>query len=195
MIPIPALLPLLKNKYLIAGVIAALAVAAAWWWHSSRVQAAWEQGLKVGHESERAVWLVRENKELTEANELIAELSRRYRALEKKSASDVAEVAFEFQTMLKKVRHERDKALADARAGNAFRLRWAASCAPTRKDSGGDPTASAGSDPSRAVATTTCELPERTREDLIRLAGRADRVVHERNALLEIAKKDREVCK
>lgn len=195
MIPLPALLPLLKNKYLIAGVVGAVVIVGAWWWHTSEVQAAWEDGMREGHSSERAVWLVRENKELTEANELITELNNKYRALEKRHVDGIEVLVSAMNKSLKELQDERDKALTDARAGMDFRLRWAASCAPTRKDPGGSSAAEASADPGTAVGTAACELPRQATEDLIRLASEADRVVVERNALLEVAKKDREVCR
>ena len=195
MIPIPALLPLLKNKYLIAGVVGAAVVAAAVVWHMRKVSNAAEDGYERGLQDERAVWQVRLVEEVTAANKKYAELQEKYRALERKSAEDVAAIAAQHRKEKAHVQKQLDKALADARAGMAFRLRWAATCASTpRDDTSGSSAAAPGADSGGAVGAATCELPDRTREDLIRLASRADQVVVERNLLLEIAKKDREIC-
>lgn len=182
-----------KNLWLIVGVLAAAWLLAAW--HNAKVSGAREEGYGRGLKDERLVWQVRENEELNAKNALITQLQEKYRALEQKSIDDITAASFSFLEDLNHVRKERDKALADARAGTAFRLRWAASCAPTRKDPVGDPAPSAGPASGGAVATAACELPREVEETLIREAARADRVVAERNALLSIAKSDREVCK
>lgn len=196
MIPIPALLPLLKNKYLIAGVVGAAVIVGAWWWHTSKVNGAADDAYVRGLKDERVVWQTRLVEEVTAANAKYVELQEKYRALEKKSVADVAAVAVKLQKEKADVEKQRDKALSDARAGMAFRLRWAASCAPTPSSKAGGselPRASTGA--GGAGGTAVCELPERTREDLIRLASRADALTVERNLLLELAQKDREVCK
>jgi hypothetical protein len=182
-----------KNLWLIVGVLLAAWALAAW--HNAKVAGAREEGYGRGLKDERLVWQVRENEELNAKNALITQLQEKYRALEKKSADDVVAVTHILAGKLHETETKLEKALVDARAGTAFRLRWAASCAPTRKDAGGDPTPSSGAATGGAVATAACELPRSTTEDLIRLAGDADRVVAERNALLTIAQKDREVCK
>lgn len=196
MIPIPALLPLLKNKYLLAGVVGAAAIIGVWWWHTAKVSSAAEDAYARGMKDERLVWQVRLVEEVTAANAKYAELQEKYRALEKKSVDDIEVITNGVNIELKRLRNERDKALADARDGMDFRLRWAATCAPTpRVDSGRSSTATPGADPGSAGRTAVCELPRETTEDLIRLASEADRVVAERNALLEVARKDREVCR
>lgn len=173
----------------------ALVVAAAFFWHMHAVSQAEAQGREDGRTEERAQWLHREDHELREANQKLVELQEKYRKLEQKSAADVAAAAARHQKEAHELQTRLDKALADARAGMAFRLRWAASCAPTRKDAGGDPTAEPGSTAAPAGAAAACELPEQARDDLIREAARADRLTIDYNALLEIAKKDREVCR
>jgi hypothetical protein len=188
MIPVPALL---MNKYLWAAVGAAVAVLAAVIWHNAKVSAAEDRGYERGLRDERLVWQVRENHELNAANVEITRLQNAYRALEKKSVDDVAAVAFEFQTLLKKVRNEKDAAIASA---DSYRLRWTTGCTASQ-GSGGNSSPGAGSAPSTTIGTATCELPEQTRKDLIELASDADLAVAERNALLTIAQKDREVCK
>jgi hypothetical protein len=191
-IPIPGLL---TNKYIWAAAAGALVVWSLFTYHTIKVHQAESKGYEQGMKDERIVWQVRENHELTAKNALINELQTKYRELEKKSAEDVALAATQHQKEKANVERKLQKALADARAGTAFRLRWAASCAPTRKDPGGSASAAPGADSAAPVGTATCELPDRTREDLIRLASRADVIALERNVLLEIAKKDREVCR
>lgn len=169
------------NPWLILGVAAAwlISCAGVGYWQND-----------AGHTAERVTWQERENKELTVKNAKILELTNRVRKLEAKSADDVAAAA----TQLKKEKDRADKAekgaLAAATAGTAFRLRWTASCQGSSGSAGPAP----GTDPGGGSGTATCELPAATRDDLIRLAGDADKVVAERNALLVIAQKDREVC-
>lgn len=188
MIPLP---PLLMNKYLWVAVAAAFSVLAATLFHLHAVSKAEDRGYSRGLKDERLVWQVRENHELNAANALITQLQEKYRALEKKSADDIASASFSFLEDLDNVRKARDQAIAAARTE---RLRWAASCSPSKGADGG---AAAGPSPaaSEPVGAGTCELPRETEEALIREAARADRVVAERNALLAIAKSDREVCK
>lgn len=183
------------NKYLWAAAAGALLIWGAFTYHMIKVHGAEVKGYEQGMRDERLVWQVRENHELNAKNALINELQTKYRDLERKHAEGVEVVVNGFNIELKRLRNERDKALAAARDGMDFRLRWAASCAPTRKDPGGGSTSSAGADPGSAGGAAVCELPRETTENLIRLASEADGVVAERNALLEVAKKDREVCR
>lgn len=184
MIPLPS-----KNILLMAG--GAVAVLALVLFHNVQVGRAKADGLQEGKRAERLVWTERESQELASANAKILELQAKYRALEKKSASDVAAAAAKHKKDIANVENEKQRALADA---ESFRLRWSTTCAPSQTgDRGAAP--DTGSTPGGAVGTATCELPRAVTENLIELASDADKVVVERNALLEIAKKDREVCR
>ena len=183
------------NKYLWTLLAGAGLVFVVWIWHTGKVISAEEYGYERGLKDERLVWQVRLKEETDAAAAKYRELQERYRALEEKSANDVAAAAAAHRKEIRNVQTKLDKALADARAGMAFRLRWAASCAPTPRDPDRGEAATAGATAGGAGGTAVCELPAATRDDLIREASRADRVVAERNALLEIALKDREVCR
>lgn len=183
------------NRMLVGAIGAVVLSALMFALYMSGLSRAEEEGYEKGLQEERLRWQQRESLELAELNQKYQELQNRYRALEKKSAEDVAAAAADHRKEIERVEQERDRALADAADGKRFRLRWAASCAPAPKgDRGGGPS-EAGADPGGAGGTATCELPGKTRDDLIRLAGAANEVVKERNALLEIAQKDREVCR
>jgi HK97 family phage major capsid protein len=178
-----------KNVLLVGA--GALAVLALMVFHNVRIGQAKAEGEQQGKRAERLVWTQRESKELAEANAKITELQEKYRALEKKSAADVAAAAANHKKEITRVETEKHRALADA---ESFRLRWTTTC-PAGQSGDRGRAASTGSASGGGVATTTCELPDQVRKDLIELASDADKVVIERNAILEIAKKDREVCK
>ena len=180
-----ALNPLLRYS------LVALAVAALFFAHRVIVKHEAAKAFQEGTIQERVEWLARESKELVEKNQQILDLQNRYRALERKNADDVAAAAAVFNKEIQRVQTQRDAAIRDR---NAFRLRWTTSCAPRQAD-GGNPAPATGAPTAASGGTATCELPEQARADLIREAARANQVVAERNALLEIAKKDREVCK
>jgi hypothetical protein len=155
---------------------------------------AFDAGKTAGVLEEKGRWQARENEELVAANALIHDLEEKARALERKSVDDVQAAAVKLEQTLKEKDDEKDRALADAHAGRSFGMRWQPTAA-TSKDPDGGSGAAPGASAAGAVAAAFCELPEQQRDDLIREAARADKVVAERNALLEIAQKDREVCK
>lgn len=179
------------NKELLKGALVVLIVSALFVAHRYTVNHAAKKAYHEGSINERATWLARDSKERHERNLKIIELETKYRALEEKSANDVAAASATYQKELARVHAEKSAALADAKR---YRLRWTTSCTGGQ-GSGGDSTATPGTTAGGAVGTATCELPEPVRRGLLELAGRANQVVAERNALLEIAKKDREVCK
>lgn len=163
------------NRDLLIAIIGVLVVAAAiaafQWWLSGVKQKAYDDGVV----AERNEWI-------TKQIEWQAEKS----ALEAKNAEDVANADARRLKEVNDVRKERDAAIADR---NRFRLRWLA------KPAAPSPSPAPGADTSGAGQPQVCELPEQTRDDLIREAARANRLTADYNTLLEIARKDREVCK
>ena len=180
-----------KNLWLIAGAVAAAWVVAIW--HNAKVSAAEEEGYARGMKDERLVWQVRENIELNAKNELITKLQEEYRALEQKSAKDVAAVAEELQKGIKHAQADRDRFVADVRAGRV-RLRIPGA-APCSQSPSGDPTPSPGAGPAGSDAPAGSELPPKIAEDLFTLMAEADEVVLQLQAAQELIRKDREVCK
>lgn len=186
--------PFLLNKNVLIAAAVAAAALGAWVYHTAAVRKAWDEGYGRGLRDERLVWQVRESEELRLKNAAILELQEKYRALEKKSADDVEVVVNAMNMATRDLKDERDQALHDLRTERRNRLRWAAKC-PASQSSGGGSAPAPSPSASGAAGAATCELPREVEETLIRLASEADRVVVERNALAEIAKKDREVCK
>lgn len=168
-----------------------LAVASLFLIHIVRVHNAEKEGFRNGQIEEKATWLAREHAELTKNNLKLLELEEKYRALERKSADDVAAASAKAQKEIDRVNAEKATAIASA---ERYRLRWTTGCS-AGQGSGGDSAAAPGSTASPAPGTAACELPEPVRQGLIELAVDANRVVAERNWLLEIAQKDREVCR
>lgn len=142
-----------------------------------------------------ASWQARETQQVASANAKLLELTDKYRKLEKKSAEDVNAATARYAHDMTEVENERDKALAASRAGTAFRLRWKSTCTPAGAGSGGSGPAAPGALAAKPEPAATCELPQATRDDLIRLAGDADAITAERNQAVQIAVSDREICK
>lgn len=143
-----------------------------------------------------ATWRARETQQVQAANAKLLELEGKYRALEAKSAADVAAATRRYAEDMTRVENERDKALASAAAGRAYGLRWKATCTPAAGAPGGGSAAAApGAAAAEPREEASCELPQATRDDLIRLASDADAMTAERNQAVEIAAKDREICK
>jgi hypothetical protein len=179
----------------IAVVLAIIALIAGAVFYVRHVEStAFEAGKTAGVSEEKGRWQTRENEELTAANERIHDLEEEKRALERKSVDDVQAAAIKLDQATKEKDDEKERALAAAHAGRAFGMRWQPTASPS-KEAAGSAGAAPGTAAAGTVAATYCELPEQQRDDLIREAARADKVVLERNALLEIAQKDREVCK
>lgn len=179
------------NPLLLKFALPALAVAGLFLAHNLLVKRAEKEGYRQGFVAARMEFLGRDNEELIKRNLKIVELQDKYRSLEQRAAELVASIANKLGEDYRHVEAQRD---ALRRELNAQRLRWTASCSPSQ-GSGGDPAASARPAASEPVATATCELPREVEEALVTLAADADKVATERNALLAIAKADREVCK
>ncbi len=183
------------GRYAVFAKYAAVAIAClgVFLWYRHQVNTAYANGMEEGGIRERAEWIARESKELVEQNAKIHALEEAYRALERKSAQDVADATTKAK---KEINHAKAKTAAALADRDRFRLRWSTQCtAATGEGDGRNRPAAPGTPAGGALGTTACELPREVRDDLIRLAGDADQVVLERNALLEIVKKDREVCK
>lgn len=185
------MIDLTRYAFLTKYVAIGAACLAAFLWYRHQVNSAYADGVTEGHVQERAEWLSRESKELLQANTKLHELEERYRALEAKSVQDVAAASAKAQTEIDHAKAQAAAAVADR---NRYRLRWSTECVPS-EGSDRSVAAAPGAAPSGARQTATCELPESVRRDLIGLALEANTVVAERNWLLEIAQKDREVCK
>lgn len=151
-------------------------------------------GKKEGIAEEKGRWLARDNEELVAANQRIHDLEEEKRALERKSVDDVQAAAVKLDQTIKEKDDEKKRALADRAAGTAFGLRWSPS-PPAAQAAGGSTGAAPGADTAGSEPAASCELPGEVTDSLIELASEADKVVAERNTLLEIAQKDREVCK
>lgn len=173
---------------IVLGVMAAVFIAAGWYLGKVRAEAK-DAGMK----QERLVWQERESAELAQQNAKILELEAKARALEQKSVDDVAALAVKYDKDIKNANAERDRALAERRAGTAFGLRWKPEPA-AGEGSGRDSGAALGAAAGQPAGAASCGLPGPTSDDLIRLATDADKVVAERNEAVAIAKKDREIC-
>lgn len=171
--------------------IVALAIAGVFFAHRVIVKRAENESYTRGFIAARAEFLTRENEELAKRNMKIVELESKYRELEHRAAGLVADISNLHVKEIRRVETQRDAALADAKR---FRLQWTTQCTPGERPAG-DRTAETPAAPGGVVGTAQCELPDEVRGSLIDLAAQADRVVAERNALLAIAKADREVCK
>lgn len=155
---------------------------------------AFDGGKTAGVSEEKGRWQARENDELAAANQRIHDLEEEKRALERKSVDDVHAAAMKLDQTIKEKDDEKKRALADRAAGTAFGLRWAATPAAGQAADGGiRPTLGAAA--AGSLGAAFCRLPDKVADDLIELASDANKVVAERNTLLEIAQKDREVCK
>lgn len=179
------------NPQLLKYGIVALAIAGVFFAHRVIVKRAENESYTRGFIAARAEFLTRENEELTKRNLKIVELEGKYRELEHRATELVADIANHHAKEMRRVEAQRNAALADAKR---FRLQWTTQCTPSERPVG-DLTAEAPAASGGAVGTAQCELPDEVRGSLINLAAQANRAVAERNALLEIAKADREVCK
>lgn len=178
-------------------LLGALALVwAAYAYISSQVTAYGDRRANEAMLTERAKWQSREVVQLAAYNKRILELEEEKRALERKSAEDVARADRELAKLTKERNDAIARAKADRDSGAAFGLRWR----PTGQSAagsnpGGGLRPEAGAAAGQRGGEAFCQLPRQVTDDLIALAGEADKVVDERNTLLEIALKDREVCK
>lgn len=181
-----------RYAFLTKYVAVAAACLAVFIWYRHQVNNAYDDGVEEGGIRERAQWLARESSELAEKNAKLQFLEDAYRALERKSADDVAAAAAKAKKETDHAKRQEAAALADR---DRFRLRWSTQCTPTGEAGDRSAATAPGTTATGAQGTAACELPAATRDDLIRLAVDADTVAIERNELSEIAQKDREVCK
>lgn len=144
----------------------------------------------LGHErgvkEERLVWQTRESKELADANTKILALEEKARADERAHAMKLAKIAAEHQQEIADAQVQKDRDVADARAGRII-LRIPAPC----KDSSGGVTPGASATPGVGDGGAAAELPHETTADLLALADDADAVTRQLTACQAVIRADR----
>jgi prophage endopeptidase len=142
-----------------------------------------------GHIAERGVWQARANAELASANAKILQLSAEVRATEQRHASELDQVAAEYEKEKAHVAAQTDFVIAGLRAGG-LRLRDPYTPAIP---AGGDPAGQATPATSGGNGGTGGELSEQTSEFLIGEASRADEIVKQLQACQAVVRSDRDL--
>lgn len=127
---------------------------------------------KVGHETERAAWLEKDNAALTQANATIERLNREARASEQKTASTIATMGEQHAKAIEALEVRRRRDVVAARDGS-IKLRVAGAC-PASPGRGG--AAEAAAAPGVGDGAASIELPREVTADLLALANDADQV-------------------
>lgn len=166
------------NPYIILGVGAV--------WLGSLVGVGYWQN-KAGHTDERTTWLSRENKELTEANQKIADLNTAIRETERQHTVRLSDISTAYQKELKNAKAQRDRDVATARAGT-LRLQFT----PDSQGAGGSETGSTAATASGCNGAERTELPRETVADLLELVNDADDVVRQLTACQAVILSDRQ---
>lgn len=142
----------------------------------------------LGRKLEAAEWMARENASLVEANSTIIMLNREAREREQRHAQDIANVSAQYQEDLKYVKQQKDRVIADLRAGTQ-RLRIPIAASPAAC-SGITPEAFAAAGGRDGAARA--ELSGEAAEFLVGLASDADEIAHQLTRCQQIIKADRD---
>jgi hypothetical protein len=146
------------NPWIILGIVAL--------WIASLGAVGWKAN-QIGHETEKAAWLAKENKELAAANELIQTLTARVRATEQAHQQRLAAIAANIVKENQNAEARIRRAVAGARA---LVLRQQPAC----PSAGASPAGAATPTASGSDGAPACELPATAVRDLFQLVGDAD---------------------
>lgn len=143
-------------------------------------------GHKRGVDQERLAWQTRESAELRDANAMILGLEEKARSDERAHAKKLAVIAAKHQKEIADAEDQKNRDVADARAGRII-LRIPAPC--QSPDAGASGTASGT--PGVGDGAATAELPREVTADLLALADDADAVVRQLSECQAVVREDR----
>lgn len=178
-----ALFKLIPKPYLILAIAIALAVS-----HAAAGYAGW----KIRDNSARAAMQKETEVRLFQAQQMNAEINRLHneaRAVEAEHAARLHSFSQTYQERLQNVRDQKDKFIADVRAG-VISLRIPPTSSRANISATGEVVVSA----SGCDAAARAELPSEVVEFLWSEASRADEVVEQLTACQAIVNEDRLVC-
>lgn len=175
----------LPNPWVILGILAASIAA---------LGGTYFYGVGVGKDKVEAVWQAREAKINADTAVAIQAANAKTLAAERAGAKALASVSAGYQAKLKGVQIEKDRIIANLRAGT-IRLRDPNAAAPVCRDPVPATGASASGHPSSPETELPVEpvgvLPGRTSEFLVSEASRADKVVEQLTACQAVVAGDR----
>lgn len=146
------------NPWVILGIVVL--------WVASLGVVGWKAN-EIGHETEKAAWLVKENKELAAANDLIQTLTAKVRATEQAHQQRLADIAANIAKENRNAEARTRRAVANARA---LVLRQQPACPSASTGPAGSLAPSAGG----SDGAPACELPAAAVRDFFQLVGDAD---------------------
>jgi len=152
-------------------------------WLASLAAVGWKAN-EIGHETEKAAWLTRDNEALTAANATIQRLNDEARATEKAHTQRLADIAANNVKETQDAEARTRRAVAGARA---LVLRQQPAC----QGAGPSPAGQAAPAPGAGDGQAGCELPSATVRDLFQLVGDADRDVLQLAACQAVILSDR----
>lgn len=142
-------------------------------------------GTSVGESKTETKWQKREIAINAESEKTLAKANARALAAERKSADDVAAISKAYQAKLLEKDHERNRAIASARASGLF--------VNTKRPNCGNAVPASGTGTGGRDGETRSELSDETAEYLIAEANRADKIVDQLTACQAIVEADRRV--
>lgn len=170
------------NPWAIVGFLVVLLgsnIATGWWQNGA------------GHTEERAVWLDKDNQEITLANAKIIALEQAARDKEQKHGEELQQVAITLERNRSDELEKRDNTIARLRAGDLRLLDpHAAGARPA-----GDPAGQVATGPGQRDGAAAGELSGAAAEFLVSEASRADAIVNQLTACQDVLRKDREFCR
>lgn len=166
------------NPWVILGAVVALGAA---------LTGSFFYGTSVGEAKTDVKWQRRELDINAESEKTLAKANARALAAEQKSAGDMAAISKAYQEKLLEKDHEKDRAIASARASGLFIRTKRANC--------GNAVPAAGAASSGRDGETRSELSDEASEYFIAEANRADKIVDQLTACQSIVKADRQVSR
>ena len=146
----------------------------------------WQYG--EGIKSEHLKWQIRENTELSDANNKIIILNEKIRKKEADHAQSISDISTNYQKELNDA-NKQNRSLTDAVRSGKLRLRYSyASC----QGFNGSDTSASSTSASGYNGGTGANLSKEASEFLLELTGEADSVVRQLKACQEIVKEDRD---
>ena len=141
-------------------------------------------GVSNGKAEIEAKWQTRESKINAESAQKIATANARVLAAERKNAADVADISGAYQKKLQEKDHEKDRAIASARASGLF--------VSTKRSSCGNAVPQAGPGPSGRDDPPRSELSDEASEYFVSEAHRANKIVEQLTACQALVRADRQ---
>lgn len=141
-------------------------------------------GISVGEAKNQTKWQKREIDINAESTKKLAAANARVLAAERKSAGDMASVSKAYQDKLQEKDHEKDRAIARARASGLF--------VATKRPTCGNAVPAVGPSPGGRDDAPRSELSDGASEFFIAEANRADKIVEQLQACQAIVRADRQ---